>query len=317
LAPSWRAGPASRIIGSHAYLSAQPTTFSTTVPIQDSGGFQDIVKGTARMGGGDISVGSDAGRPSLVTVFDPEHKSRWITIQPYESAFRTGVRVASGTLFGQPIVVTAPGPGHSPRIEIFNRSTGQLMTSFLPMPAPGLDIPHGFTQCAAASFTGGMYVALGDVNSEGIPDLIVAQDAGDTDKVEVSDGRFLNSTLALIGQPFQAFGGRYGAGVRVAANGGDLVLVNGPGAPPRELPAWLSNKEGLWPQSRGTGNLPASQIESHTSSPTAGMKPAPHATCPSAESRPGRRHGPGPRTVLADKSLKFLVRRARGFRMMG
>jgi hypothetical protein len=221
------------VVGTHTFTNTIPTIFRSAVTIQDVGGASATALGSIRTGGGNFSVGTNTGNASRVMVVDANNATQWITLQPYESSFKGSIRVATGLLGAAPIVVTAPGPGHSPLIDIFDRSSGRLVASFLPVPAPREDISHPLSELSFKSFTGGIYVALGDLNGDGVPDLIVAEDAGGTDEVEVFDGRFLTSTLALLGQPFQAFGGQYNAGVRVAVSGGDLVVANGPGAPPQ------------------------------------------------------------------------------------
>src|SRR5205823_4668620 len=69
------------------------------------------------------------------------------------------------------------------------------------------------------TFTGGMFVAAGDVNSDGIADIITGTDVGGGPRVQVFDGK---TRLAI--RNYFAYESSFRGGVRVAA--GD---VNGDG----------------------------------------------------------------------------------------
>jgi hypothetical protein len=80
------------------------------------------------------------------------------------------------------------------------------------------------------SFKGGVFVAVGDGNGDGVPDVITGPGAGIGPLVKVIDGTKINlvsggliSNSALLGQ-FDAFGPKFTGGVRV-----DAVDVNGDG----------------------------------------------------------------------------------------
>src|SRR5436189_238787 len=94
--------------------------------------------------------------------------------------------------------------GRLPQIKVFDGMTGQLTRSYL-----------GFEK----TFLGGVYVAAGDVNGDGLADIIVGRDTGKP-QVRVfsgADGSLLSSFFAYPG---------FNGGVRVAV--GD---VNGDGIP--------------------------------------------------------------------------------------
>src|SRR5262249_27699357 len=83
------------------------------------------------------------------------------------------------------------------------------------------------------SFTGGVYVAAGDVNGDHKADIITGAGSGGVPQVEVFSG-----TDGLPLQSFLAYGAGFAGGVRVAAGGisggGHIALVTGagPGAGP-------------------------------------------------------------------------------------
>jgi FG-GAP-like repeat len=79
------------------------------------------------------------------------------------------VRVASADLNagGVADVITGPGHGGGSRVRVFNGTTGSAF--------PGA--PGSFSAFAAGA-TGGVFVAAGDVNGDGTPDIIVGTAAG-------------------------------------------------------------------------------------------------------------------------------------------
>jgi hypothetical protein len=97
----------------------------------------------------------------------------------------------------------APGPGGGPDIRIFDGTTGKLVGQF---------------SAYDPFFTGGVFVAVGDINKDGKGEIITGPDQGGGSDVRVFDG-----TGKLL-QEFLAFGPFFTGGVRVAA--GD---VNGDG----------------------------------------------------------------------------------------
>src|SRR5688572_766972 len=128
-----------------------------------------------------VATGSGEGEPPLVRLFihNEQGKTETISIQPYSTGFRGGVRVAVGDVNGDtvPDVITAPGPGMEPRIRVFDSSTGKPLTGRI----GGFLALSGF-------FRTGLFVAAGDVNGDHKDDIIVAPDAGMLPIVRVFDG---------------------------------------------------------------------------------------------------------------------------------
>lgn len=107
------------------------------------------------------------------------------------------------------LVVTGPDAGHTPVVKI-TVDTGQ-----------GNDTIN--IQAYRNSFHGGVRVAVGDVNGDGVPDIITAPGRGMGAHIHVFDGRNGNRLRGPIGN-FLAYPGFFRGGVFVAA--GD---VNGDG----------------------------------------------------------------------------------------
>ncbi|MEW6282744.1 MAG: FG-GAP-like repeat-containing protein, partial [Candidatus Eremiobacterota bacterium] len=136
----------------------------------------------------------------------------------YDPAFRGGVRIAVGDVNGDGVadVVTAPGPGMGPRVKVFDGTDHHVrLADFL---------------AYAPSFTGGVYVATGDVNGDGVLDILTGPDSGGPPNVRVFG---LNGSLI---SSFMAYDGAFTGGVRVATgdvNGdgvAEIITAPGPGA---------------------------------------------------------------------------------------
>jgi len=160
-------------------------------------------------------------------------------------SFGGGVFVAAGDINGDGLgdVIVGAGPGTRPRVKVIDgtrlhqvQANGQiagsaLLASFFAF-APG--------------FTGGVFVAAGDVNGDGRADLVVGAGPGAAPRVRVIDGKRLNQVQAngqiansALLASFFAFAPGFTGGVRVSAddlNGdgrADLIVGAGPGARPR------------------------------------------------------------------------------------
>ncbi len=167
-----------------------------------------------------FATGADAGGGPDVRVFDAVTHQQLFAFFPYDAGFTGGVRVAVGDVNedGTPDVITAPGPGGGPDIHVYDGSTGQLIRQFF---------------AYDPNFTGGVYVAAGDVNGDGFADIICGADGGGGPNVTVFSGKDGSRLLSFF--PYDpAFTG----GVRVAAGDvhsdgvAEIVTGAGPGGGP-------------------------------------------------------------------------------------
>src|SRR5262249_51765877 len=108
-----------------------------------------------------IAVGAEAGTLPEVRVFDPITKVVKLDFFAFPIVFRGGVRVAVGDIDGDGVldIICGAGPGGGPEVRVFSGATGALIRDFFGV--------------FPTSFTGGVYVAAGDVNGDGIADMIV------------------------------------------------------------------------------------------------------------------------------------------------
>jgi len=158
------------------------------------------------------------------------HVKRFDTPGPTETAsffafpgFTGGVRVAVGDVNGDGVVdiITGAGPGGGPLVQVFDGVTLTLIRSFF---------------AYSAGFTGGIFVAAGDINGDGSADIITGTDtsAGVPAEVKVFDG----ISLAVL-RDFFPFGPSFTGGARVAAGKvnadvvADIVVGAGPGGGPQ------------------------------------------------------------------------------------
>lgn len=167
----------------------------------------------------DIVAGTDVGTAAHVKVFDGQTGLETRSFNPYGASFTGGVRVATGDLNSDGLadIITGAGPGGGPHVKVFDGQTGNEVRSFLAYPA---------------TFSGGMFVASGDIDGDGFADIITGTDDGAAGHVKVFDGQTGSELRSFL--PYGTFAG----GVRVAAgdlNGdgwADIVTGAGPGGGP-------------------------------------------------------------------------------------
>lgn len=175
----------------------------------------------------DVVVGTGPGAATLVRVLDGSSGSVLFEFAPFESAFTGGVFVAAGDLTGDgvPDVVVTPDEGGGPRVLVFDGVSGAIAVDFF-----GIDDP---------SFRGGARTAIGDVNGDGIPDLLVAAGFGGGPRLAGYDGKNLTGERSKLFADLYVFEQSLRNGVYVAAadldgdGRADLVAGGGPGGGPR------------------------------------------------------------------------------------
>jgi hypothetical protein len=140
----------------------------------------------------------------------------------YDPRFRGGVRVATGDITGDGVIdiVTAPGAGGGPDVRVWDGATGALVQEF---------------NAYDPSFHGGVFVALGDINGDGTPDIVTGAGAGGGPHVKVFSGRDGTVLASLF-----AYDPSFKGGVTVAAgnlfgsltNRAVVITGAGPGGGP-------------------------------------------------------------------------------------
>lgn len=208
LLSNWIPGPEHRAltVGSDRGVTARTWTFPGTqgpspiVTYAESVGtpvFESSFQGGVRLAkarhfdplGGTITVmASGPGRPAEVRVVVPgwgPHLSQQgytTSITPFESGYTGGAFAAVGDFAsaGNRDLVISADEGGGPRIRIIrNEDPGNVVADFF-----GLE---------DTAFRGGTRTAVGDVNGDGSPDLVIAAGSGGGPRIAIWDGTTLRA----------------------------------------------------------------------------------------------------------------------------
>ena len=168
-----------------------------------------------------IAAGIGAGGSPLATTYNDQGQ----TIETYTAfnpSFTGGVRVAVGdfNLDGVQDVVFGTGPGIATQVRVVDGKSGATIASFQPF---------------ELSYTGGVFVSVGDLTGDGRPDLVVSPDEGGGPRVQVYDGNGFGLIADFFGINDPDFRGGVRTGVGDVNGDGraDLVVGAGFGGGPR------------------------------------------------------------------------------------
>jgi hypothetical protein len=168
-----------------------------------------------------LAIGAAEGQPPTVTGYDAAGKVAW-TKQAFESTMTGGVRVAmadfnaDGTLD----IVTGTGPGVASRVRVFDGKTGNELFAISPF---------------ESRFTGGVYIAAGDITGDGKADLAISAGNLGGPRVRLFGG----TSYAPLADFFAIEDTRFRGGTRPALadltgdGKADLLVAAGLGGGPR------------------------------------------------------------------------------------
>src|SRR5439155_27309125 len=153
---------------------------------------------------GIIVTGAGEGGGPHVEVFDAPTGTLKFSFFAYDPSFTGGVRVAAGDVNGDgaPDIITGAGVGGFPHVEVFSGKDLSLLASFF-----------AFDQ----AFAGGVTVAAGDLDGDGVAEVVVGAGPGGGPHVrtfKIADGQ----AIPLAGPlgSFFAFEPTFSGGVNVA-----------------------------------------------------------------------------------------------------
>lgn len=163
----------------------------------------------------EILVGEDAGGTGRVRVFGLDGAARE-EVQPFGST-TASVRVAGADVDGdgRDEIASSRGTGYGPEVRVVN-SGGTARTSFL---------------AYASTYDRGVYVSAGDLDGDGVDEIVTGTDAGGGPQVRVFDGEG-----TVLGS-FFAYDSLFRGGVRVGVGQLDgresIITAPGPGGGPQ------------------------------------------------------------------------------------
>jgi hypothetical protein len=177
-----------------------------------------------------VVLGADAGAPPRVIVFGAHDGTLISSFLVYGHGFHGGVRVAVADLNRDGIaeIIVAPGAGMPAVVSVFDLNGNEL---------------ENYRTKAYEGFSGGVFVAAGDVNGDGRMDIITSPGDG-LSNVKVFKNRVgiaSSNPDPISNKPiysFLAFGTITRRGATVAAgdlNGdgkAEIIVGNGPGTSP-------------------------------------------------------------------------------------
>src|SRR5205823_11985051 len=183
-----------------------------------------------------LATGADAAGAPYLHVNDALTGNLVDSILAYDPFFSGGVRVAMGDVNGDGFVdfVTTTGKGGGPDVKVFDGRTGSPLLSFF---------------AYDPNFTGGVFVASGDIDGDGFADIICGADSGGGPNVTAFKGA---ASLSPTQKPqivlsFFPYDINFTGGVRVAAadvegiGRDDIITGAGPGGGPNVTIYRLTN----------------------------------------------------------------------------
>ncbi len=175
---------------------------------------------TTLVGFREFAAGADRGGAGTATLFNPDGGPRF-TVSPF-GGFAGGVRTAAADFNGDGVadLIVGTGPGRATRVVVLDGKTQAELFAIDPF---------------EASFTGGVFVAAGDLTGDGVPELVITPDEGGGPRVRVFDGRGFGQLADFFGIDDPNFrGGARAAVGDVTGDGvGDLLVAAGFGGGPR------------------------------------------------------------------------------------
>ena len=156
-----------------------------------TGGTRVAVADVNQDGIDDIIAGTGPGMRTTVRAYSGRDNSVLFEINPFEESFTGGVFVAVGDVTGDGFaeLIVTPDVGGGPRVRVYNTASFNPAANTV-----GPQVLADFFGIEDEAFRGGARAAVGDVNNDGIGDLVVAAGSGGGPRIAVYDGAMMTQT---------------------------------------------------------------------------------------------------------------------------
>jgi autotransporter-associated beta strand protein len=188
--------------------------------LTDTTQFLTVAPNPVLVGAGPFAVGADSGGSAVVTEYNPDGSpAAPISAFPGSTGgVRTAVADFNGD--GTPDVVVGTGPQTTAEVKILDGKTRTVLFDVQPF----------------ADFTGGVFVAAGDVTGDGKADLVVTPDLSGGPRIEIYRGggfQLVENFFTFTDDPNFRGGARAALGDLNGDGFADLVVSAGFGGGPR------------------------------------------------------------------------------------
>ena len=175
-----------------------------------------------------FGAGGGASAKSAVTLNEASTLTEATRFSPFGTDLFGGTRVATADMNGDDVedLIVGPGPGRATEVRIYSGATVAVNPN-----GSLLRVIPAFE----TSFVGGIYLAVGDVTGDGVPDVALGPDDGGGPRVRLFDG----VTFEQLADFFAIEDPNFRGGIRLAMGDidgddtADLIVAAGKGGGPR------------------------------------------------------------------------------------